>query len=184
MYRYKSFVLCLSILLAACSAPSTKVGLPEMDKTEPAVIYLYRPLSLANSMVMPGVMLNGSPVGKIPNGDFMRIPVALHRQVLTLDLQQKYLGDKLLSIQVQSQHQYFVRVSSSVTFQMNKPYLRYFNLQQVDEKTALEEMGSMLKDAAVKAQPVEISADQETLEAERLDDAQFSIDKSRNPFAK
>lgn len=188
MYRYKLFALVfplgLSILLSGCSSATTKVSLPVMDKTAPAEVYLYRPLLLANSMVTPRVLLNGHAVDKISNGGFIRIPVALNTQIVSLDLGKQYLGDKSLSLQVRLRQRYFVRVNSSLTFQMNKPYLRYFNLQLVDEKTALKEMHSMLKDTAEKTQPAMLPDDQQVTDDESPEEDHFSMSKSRNPFSR
>lgn len=167
-------------IINACSTTTVPghFDLERHTNTSLATVYIYRPNAMANVMVTPEVMIDGSKVFSINNNYYhvLQLPEGKHR--LSLNLAERYQGINEISLETLVGQNYFVRVSTAVKFQKNKPYDRWFNLEQVSAQVAEAEI--------VLCKPY-VSKEMEVVgETSKQDatDAEYSSQKFRNPFSK
>ena len=172
--------LCLSLLATACATTSQQsLSLPEQAGADHGLLYLYRPLALNNALQTPQLMLNGQPAVAVPNGEFIVLDLPPRQQRLSLQLTQQNLATEM-TLQIQAQQLYFVRVDSNLGFSVEQGWQRAFQLQQVDRETAMIEMQPMLK-----KQQKQVASEAETEIGKAQDNgSRFSIQKTQNPFAR
>lgn len=172
------FTLCLSLLLTACATTQQPLPLPEQDGSDHGLLYLYRPMALSNALQTPQLILNGQAEVAVPNGEFIALPMSAGQQRLSLQQAQHNLST-VLDLHVQAQQLYFVRLHSTLSFSTQQGWQREFQLQQVDQETALVEMQPMLQ-----KQHKSMASEAQT-EADKAEDSgsRFSIQKTQNPFA-
>ncbi len=180
MHKLKFLLLLGSLLLIACSNRSTFAPLQPEAGNE-AVIYIYRPASIANIAVNPQFELNGKNLFTLPNGQHQLIRLAEGEYQFNLKLDERYIGNQSILLKVEPQQHYFLRVTTQVKFEKNRPFTRRFDIQQVDNPIALNEIRQTRYGGKI------LNADQ----PDNSGDAQpqpkedsFSISKTRNPFSK
>lgn len=183
MQQYVILTSVIFIFLTAC-APKRVVFEPMQPSAEKgSLVYVYRSLVMANAMTSPIVLLNGELVSKLESNSYLHRYVMPGRHVLSLDLGERYTGNKKIDLNVKPNTAYFVRMTSELRFEMNKPYTRIFNLELVNSIVALSEMADISADVKSKSssKEIEVVADVKT---DGTEDAGFSIENTRNPFAK
>lgn len=177
----RSFVLFLSLplLLTSCATTQQSLPLPGQAGEAHGLVYIYRPLALNNALQTPQLMLNGRIEAIVPNGEFITLDLPPGQLRLSLQLPQQNLATSI-TLQIQAQQLYFVRVDSNLGFSVEQGWQRAFQLQTVDRETAMMEMQSML-------QKQQNQVTSETgIDAGRAndDDSHFTIQKTQNPFAR
>ena len=171
-----SILWCL--LAISCAAPVATVKLVKPVDNE-SIVYVYRPRVLANSMVLPELIINGEKISKIENGSYQIFHLPVQRHVISLEVADRYLGDKTIKLNTLPNQFYFLRLVSRLKFQKNKPYIRHLYLEQVSESDAYFELLQLADNKLA------ISATKEDSGATNDDsEAKFSILKTNNPFYK
>lgn len=171
-------ILCQPLFLTACTTTQQPLPLSDQIRTDYGMLYLYRPQALHNALQSPRLIFNGRAEAALPSGELIRLPLVPGQQRLSLQLAQKNLATAL-DLHVQAQQLYFVRLHSTLSFSAQQGWQREFQLQQVDQETALTEMQPMLhKQHKLMVREAETEAD-------KADDrgSRFSIQKTQNPFA-
>jgi len=169
--------------LTACT-PKHVVFEPMQPSIEKgSIVYAYRASAMANAMVSPNLLLNGEHVSELKRDSYLYRYLMPGRYVISLDLGERYIGNKRIVLNVKPNKVHFIRMTSELRFEMNKPYTRTFNLELVDSSVALNEMASISAEDKAK-----LSFNENEVEAgatsDGIGDAQFSIENTRNPFAK
>jgi len=181
MNRLKVLSALLCLLVVSCAKPVVTVHLVKPTENE-SIVYLYRPGVLANSMVSPELILNDEKISEIENGTYQVFHLPAKSHILSLNVDEKYLGNKTIELNTQPNQLYFVKLESSLKFQKNKPYIRYLYLKQVSESEAHIELSQLdeekLSNSASKMQEGDSKA------INKDEEAQFSILKTNNPFQK
>jgi len=171
-----------SLFFTGCSSNKvTFVAVKPANHTE-SVVYIYRPSLLANLIITPELIHNGVKKMGISNNSytFMRLPAGKH--TFNLKLPERYSGTQSLTINTIPDKTYFLKVSTTLTFAKNKPYGRAFSISHIPSELALNEIQQLkLTDksqnkTAKKLKPFNAP--------EGVEDDQFSINKTRNPFSK
>ena len=211
MIRLKKYAL-LALLFAmvfvsACGVQSKSVAQVQetvhthasparLTATEEAIVYVYRPASMSNVLVSPALKVNGKPVFEIKNDSYSYLRLAQGSHLFELDLTERYSGIKQLELDVASAHTYYLRISSQLSFQKNKPYIRRFDISLVSAETAQQEIdlkeiehGEIEQGETNQTLPLEkkrSNAETATVksDADLPADDEFSISKSRNPFSR
>lgn len=164
--------------MSACTTAPGRFDLATHASTSSAVVYIYRPNSLSNVMVSPDVLIDDAKEFSINNNYFNVIYLPPGKHHIKLDLTERYQGVNELALDMVSGKNYFLRVSTAVKFQMNKPYDRWFNLEQVTAQIAQDEIIYCKPYKSDNKVPAAEAATQETEESE------YSSQKFRNPFSK
>ncbi|HEY9052860.1 MAG TPA: DUF2846 domain-containing protein [Gammaproteobacteria bacterium] len=172
------FVFFSMFVLSACTTAPGRFDLATHASSSNAVVYIYRPNSLSNVMVAPDVLINGVKEFSINNNYYNVIHLPAGKHQIKLDLTERYQGVNELVLDTVSGQNYFLRVTTAVKFQMNKPYDRWFNLEQVRAKIAQDEIAQCKPYKPDSKAPADEVATQETEESE------YSSQKFRNPFSK
>jgi len=171
------------LFLVACASQPVAFEPLQPRADHSSIVYVYRLSSLANSMLSPKLLLNGQAVFELKNDSYQYNRVASGEHVFKLDLGERYTGNKKITLNVQPGNTYFIRATSTLRFEMNKPYMRSFDLQLVEPSVALHELANITVER--KSRPLsrkdEVQADPAS---EKVEDAEFSIEKTRNPFYK
>ena len=171
------------LFLMGCTSKHTVFDVIQPSSEKGSIVYVYRPSAMANAMISPALLFNGELVTTLEDNSYLYRHVTPGLHVLNLDLGERYTGIKKIVLNVRPNEVYFIRMTSELRFEMNKPYTRTFNLESVDSSTALNELASMsVKDkskSSIKGGEVEVG-----VSSENIEDAQFSIENTRNPFSK
>ncbi len=181
MIKLKILLLVCSLLISACSSHRSTFTLQQPEVDNSSVIYIYRPASLSNIAVSPQIELDGKKQFTLSNGQhqFIQLPEGKYQFDLALD--ERYTGNQSLMLKVESQQHYFLRVTTQVKFEKNRPYTRRFDIQRVDNSIALNEIRQTRYggETQVAAQ----SRNSGDAQPQPKEDS-FSISKTRNPFSK
>jgi len=181
----QSVILCgvIFLFLMGCAPKSTLFEAMQPSSEKGSIVYVYRSSAMANAMVSPDLLLNGDMVSKLERNSYLYKYVPSGRHVLSLDLGERYTGTKKIILNVSPNTTYFIRLTSELHFEMNKPYTRVFNLEAVDSSSALHELSRISvegkSELLLEADEVEADASSEGAES-----TQFSIENSRNPFSR
>ncbi len=181
--------LLLLMLLVTASCVTKKSAFIEVDvnhKTLP-VVYIYRLHSMSNIMLSPDVFIDGEKKFNIKNKSYEYISMSPGEHNFKLALTERFSGVQQIKVSVKPNEIIYLRINTALKFEMNKPYSRSFDIEKVEKKIAFREM-----------QQTEFSAKQAVLEKSsgsekqnlqlKIPDAvnnnEYSIKKSRNPFVK
>ena len=126
-------------LLAGCVTAVATFN-PEPTSATDAIVYIYRPDTLANILVTPPVIMDGTAVFSILNNQYhtLHLPPGPHR--IKLDLADRYLGDHEITIDAANGQSYFLRIDTSLRHTQNRPYDRRFDIRHIVESEALTEI--------------------------------------------
>jgi len=171
------------LFLMGCTSKHTVFEVIQPSSEKGSIVYVYRPSAMANAMTSPALLFNGELISTLERNSYLYRHVTPGLHVLNLDLGERYTGIKKIVLNVRPNEVYFIRMTSELRFEMNKPYTRIFNLEPVDSSTALHELASIsVKDKSkpsIRGGEVEVG-----VSSENIEDAQFSIENTRNPFSK
>ena len=212
MIRFKKYVplalLLTMAFLAACGVQPKIPGHEQEQKqaqarefsyslaqlpalTEAAIVYVYRPASLSNVLLSPPLKVDGEPVFDVKNDSFSQLKLAQGRHLFELALAERYSGTRQLQLDLESGQIYYLRISTQLTFQKNKPYIRRFDINLVSAETAQAELGPLKIDQKKTNQNRLLDNKQAKTEAEAgksdadlPEEDEFSISKTRNPFSR
>lgn len=155
--------------------------MPVAAETEQAIVYIYRPTEMANALYSPGLNVNGEFKLYAKNGVNSRISLTPGETTFEFQAEKKYSSLEPLSLNLESNTNYFIRVSSSLKVKNStayEPYARSFKLTKVDEQQAVKEISECCIDNNKKlSDPTEIKSNDES------NSEGFSVDKTQNPFS-
>lgn len=180
-------IIFISVLFISCAKKESNFILVKPVIEAESVVYLYRPDSMSNIMISPDVLINGDKKLEIKNKSYSYIPMSPGKHLIELKLAERYSGIQKLSLNLEQGEIVYLRVGTSLKFEMNKPYSRSFSLEMVESESALTEIE--------KTKFIEINKSDESENSNLLNDVsnssgsdvskdEFSIDKTRNPFGK
>jgi len=183
MHKLRLLSGAVFLFLVACASQPVVFEPLQPGADKRSIVYVYRLSSLANSMISPKLLLNEHAVFELKNDSYQYNRVAPGKHIFRLDLGERFEGNKKITLNVLPNKTYFIRVTSTLRFEMNKPYTRSFNLQLVEPSVALHELASISAErkAQSSSKKDEIQAD---YVSEKADDPRFSIENTRNPFYK
>lgn len=172
----------LSFLITACSVKnSTFIALKPSLKTG-SLVYIYRPSSMSNAMVSPDLIIDGKKSFSISNNSYAYQYLPAGKHTFKLDLSSRFIGKTEYNLEVLAEQTYFLKTSTSLKFEKNKPYTRRFDLMLVPSNIALSEISEIpfIGDKETEKTQKQIT----DMAPEGVKDDQFSINKTRNPFSK
>ena len=173
---HKFIFIFVMLSISACSnKTSTFVAAPQ-DSDKGSVVYIYRPSSSTNFMMSPKVVIDGVETFGIGSGDYRYVYLQSGDHTVGLDPTDQYSTDAPVTLNVEDDRSYYLRVKTSLKFETEKMNTRRFWIDMVDEKEALSEIGDT-DYAGPKQQSAAAGVDQQH-ESEA-----FSVDKTQDPFA-
>ncbi|MCW9013916.1 MAG: DUF2846 domain-containing protein [Gammaproteobacteria bacterium] len=188
MIFYKSHIVLLMIYsLVACSTEKKQFILESPADPEGSTVYIYRPHSLSNIVVSPILSINGKNKIAIKNDHYTYIHLPPGKHVFQLELDEKYQGKKRLQLLLEPASQYYIKVNTALKFEKNKPYSRTFSMQRIEQSQALDEIeqcGYMEAKIPSRYLWSENSSEDKSDPAVPVRDAEFDLEKSRDPFSK
>ncbi len=169
--------VCLFII-NGCSTTPGYFDIARHASTSSAVVYIYRPNSMANVMVSPDVVIDGNKNFALGNNYYHVVQVAEGTHQISLDLAERYQGNNNIILETKSGQDYFLRISTKVKFQKNKPYDRWFILERVSAPEARKEI------ALCKPYVPEIKQEASEAVKQESKESEYSSQKFNNPFSK
>ncbi len=165
------------LIIAGCSNnESTFVAAPQ-DADWGSVIYIYRPSSSTNFMMSPKVVIDDNEKFKIGSGDYRYVYLQSGKHTVGLNPTDQYITDAAVTIIVEADKNYYLRVNTLLKFEPEKMNTRKFWIDVVAEKEALTEIGNTEYSGPKLQQSTEVQTDgNEHNEG-------FSVDKTQDPFA-
>lgn len=171
-------LLFASLLIAGCTNQPVQFTPLENDASH-ARITIYRPHNLANILVEPQLLHNNQALVKLGNKQHISVLTDTGTQQFSLELPERYTGHRSVTLNVEPPQDYFLRLTTRLQFQKNRPYIREFFLQSVDKQTALTELPATRALHINPEKPAELPQDKDNAPASR-----FSIQKTQNPFSR
>ena len=167
-------------LLSSCSSNNSIFVALVPSIENQSIIYIYRPASFSNVVISPMLKINGDDNVEISNNSYSYVQLTAGKHIFKLDLSKRYIGNTEIALDIKPQKTYFLKISTSLEFEKNKPYTRRFDIKQRHKDIALAEIKNIpyteknKTDIGIKT----------TSTTDKTEDSQFSTDKTRNPFSK
>jgi len=164
------------LLLTGCASTPVSFNSSEHVSDNLSVVFIYRPDTLANIMVTPGIQVNGTTSLSISNNQYqvLKLPAGQHH--FKLDLTERYQGNIETTLETTNGRAYFLRVDSAMKFQQNRPYDRSFDIQPVAEAEATPQI-SLCK-------PAVASNSKHSSQPVSKESPGYSNQTFRNPFSR
>jgi len=179
-------MLFMTLVTACVSKKSNFVEVKPSSESETA-LYVYRPYSMSNIMISPEIVIDGEKITDIKNSSHRYFFLPQGKHTVKLEIDERYTGLQKVDINLQKAKTIYLRVNTSLKFEKNKPYSRSFSLEVIDKETALSEIQSTQYADKKKVNKKEESINEKETSTEFQDEVakdQFTIQKTRNPFAK
>lgn len=185
-------LLLSAILISACSTKTSNFKLTDTVSGKKSIVYIYRPASASNILISPELLINDEKKFEIKSNSYTFINLPPDEHTFKLDLTNRYIGNKEITLKTQAQQYYFLRVNTSLKFEQNKPYTRSFDIEEVSREIAVTEIKIIpstvdnIKQKELVTQENDKHMSTEAAESMPVQtpDDQFSISKTRNPFSK
>jgi len=177
LHTVRQIVLLSAVLLVtACSNKASTFVPAAQDAGRGSIVYIYRPSSSTNFMMSPKVVIDGNEKFSIGSGDYWYVYLQAGRHTLGLNPTDQYITDAALSLTVETNKSYYLRVKTSLQFEPDTMNTRRFWIEEVTEKQALEEIGDTEYAGPIQQSKVDPAEEAGTSEG-------FSVDKTQDPFA-
>jgi hypothetical protein len=151
-------------------------------ETGESVIYLYRENNLSNILVSPDLLVDGEKKTIIRNNSYIKFLLKSGQHNIKLDLSDRYEGKIELNVSLGESRVYYFKVTTKMTFRMNQPYDRRFDIQQVNSSLALRELQEIPSiDKKTTSRQLTVKEDKNI---EIKNESSFSIQKTRTPFSR
>ena len=178
----------LLLVLSACTASMPAAIKQPPAKDDVALLYVYRPASMSNILVAPGVIIDDDASFSIENDRYTYIELQPGRHRVQLAVAERYEGEHGFSFSALPGQVYYLRVATQMKFRKNDLYQRRFDLQPVASALARSEMDDCRFLSLAAHAPgngnAEVDDVGEVEAAVPAADAEFSISKSRDPFSR
>lgn len=176
------FLLPLVLLsLSACS--NTKPVFIAQSATSPdqGMVYIYRPSSLSNIAISPPLEINQTQQLMVANNRHYSLPLPAGQHRFELKPGARYIGQHQVLQDIKAGEMVFLKVTTSIQFEKNKPYTRRFDLEEVSAEIAQTEISQ----TTLIEKEKEVTSHQSVKEPPEAgsESAEFSINKTRNPFS-
>jgi len=183
MRQFALFSSVLFLFLTACTPKHVVFDAIQPNSDKDSIVYVYRPSVMANAMVSPALLLNGKMISELESGSYHYNRINPGQHIISLDLGERYQGNKTIVLDVKPDEVYFIRATSDLHFQMNKPYTRSFNLELVESSIAKQELTNISVERRSQLS-FKASEVQEESPAKEGEEFRFSIENTRNPFSR
>ncbi|GMR01219.1 MAG: hypothetical protein BMS9Abin19_0585 [Gammaproteobacteria bacterium] len=173
--------LCWFFLSACSTTNNVTTFTPPAAKADQAIVYIYRPTEMSNSLYSPGLNIDGEFKLYIKNGVNSRLSLTPGEHLFEFQADKKYSELSPLLLTLDTGTIYFIRVNTSLKIKNTtayEPYMRSFKLTQIGKQQAVKEIASCCIDNnKVSANKTEIKS------TEKKSGNGFSVDKTQNPFS-
>lgn len=174
-----AITLCL-LFLSACNASHNIIPFTaEAADPEQAAVYVYRPSAMPNAMYSPDLYINDEFRLSIKNGTNTRLTLAPGEYKFSLQFENNFADNDGFSLTLEKGKNYYIAINTSLKIKSAinyEPYRRSFNLVNVDESRAINEIADCCINTKQKAST-------ETVTDKKTATQGFSIDKTQNPFS-
>jgi hypothetical protein len=127
-------------------------------------------------MMSPKVVIDDNEKFKIASGDYRYVYLQAGNHVVGLNPTDQYMTDAPVTLAVEANKSYYLRVKTSLQFEPDKMNTRKFWIEEVTEKQALKEIGDTDYSGPAQQSVTEPAEGSATSEG-------FSVDKTQDPFA-
>ncbi|RDH84983.1 MAG: hypothetical protein DIZ80_05835 [endosymbiont of Galathealinum brachiosum] len=184
MHSFKIITIFIAIISAvSCTKKTANFVEFSPVKESESVLYIYRPYSMSNIVITPDVLIDGKKQAEIENNKYIYLNLPQGEHNIELDLTERYAGQQSLILNIEEGKVIYLRVNTSMKFQMNKPYDRSFSIEEINKETARLEIQDTVY-AGKKSKKKKENKVGDSEKQEEVKEDQFSIDKTRNPFGK
>lgn len=178
----KTILLLCLLCLSACSTTNHLSNFtPTAAKTDQAVVYIYRPAEMSNALYSPALNVDGDFKLYIKNGVSTRLSLTPGNHTFEFQKEKIYSDLAPLTLQLKAGTISYIRVATSLKVTNTasyEPYVRSFNLSQVDEPLALKQIADCCVTNDNKS-----TNNGELRESDSDSGDGFSVDKTQNPFS-
>jgi hypothetical protein len=168
-------------MLAACSSTgASRTFTPQSAESNEAIIYFYRPFSMANAMYTPDLHINGESKLSMKNREVSRLILPVGETAIDIAPDEHYSEVNRLTLNLIAGATYFIRVDTTLKIENTpeyEPFFRGFSLVSVANDIAISEITECCtNNKKTNYAPESPSATMKT-------DGSFSVDKTQNPFS-
>lgn len=189
------------LLLAACTAHNATFVPVQPSSEKGSAVYVYRASKVSSLMLPPDINIKDAEgvqtdIGRLNYGEYKLIYLKPGSYDIQVDGIKYYASGEDLLTEVKPQTVNYLRLNATLKFETGlsyKPYGRKYDLQKVDEATALKELASCVdvdnkpkkKNRSAKVESDTVTPGAVTKEtSEKEEEAVFSTDKTSDPFSR
>ena len=189
---FKSVVVLIMLLLVGCTTNIATFFPAQPSNEKGSVVYVYRSSEPSSLMLAPEIEIRGAEgkqtnIGTLGNGEYKLVYLMPGQYQILLDAIEYYAPGNKLMVEIKPDTVNYLRLDSSLKFETSlryKAYVRRYNLQEVEELIALDEIASCIDvDSKPKKKNREAGVTVEDA-LNKDDDAHFSTDKTADPFSR
>ena len=177
----------VAVLTACSTQQTTDIFIPALAPADQAAVYLYRPLSTTNAFYSPDMYINDEFRYSIKSGKKTRLLLDAGDTVFEIEPDKKYAGVTRISTTLNPGDTYYLRIDTSLKIKNTvgyEPYERGFNLVEVADQQAIEEISQCCHSASGSKTGDDGQTDSKPSADETgKSDTGFSVDKTQNPFS-
>jgi len=171
------FALVIFFMMLSCTTSVKKFVEVKPKSETDSVLYVYRPDSMSNIMVYPGVFIDGKKQFAINNNSYSYYHIKPGKHIIKILVESKYSGIHEVGFIIEPGEVKYIRISTGLKFEMHRPYSRSFNVEAVTSTQAKVEIQKLKH----KGKDKRFSSKSQIKGA---GDSRFSIQKTNNPFSK
>ena len=178
----------LAVMTACDSNRRHAPFLPEPVAGNESTVLIYRPQKMANAIYSPELLIDGELRADIDNGNKYLFRIAPGKHSIELAPSDQYAGDTSLELTAQAGTAYYLRIDTRIRLDDATagyaPYVRSFDLVQVDPALAIEQISDCCTEqerAASDERPGKAEQQPSPGETPRQE---FTTDKTSNPFGR
>lgn len=189
VYRF-TLTLHYFILVAGCSSygnsmpPEQSFTADTIASNDLAAVYIYRPSTITNTLYKTELIVDNLPPVSINQDQLYRKELAVGTHLFKLHTDNTIHIDHALKLEVLAGKTYYLRIDTTINIKQEtsyKPYARSFDLQQVDDRIAINEIRTCCDSRQEQPKVVQGKSGNHHNRVKEKDG--FSVDKTSNPFS-
>ena len=186
MKKLNKFLLAIFIVVATgCTSSRQLLVMPQPQTAEQVSVYVYRPAAMANVVVSPNVLIDGDKRFELKNDSYQLLYLTAGKHDIELELAERFDGNRNIQLVMEPGSVHYLKITTEMKFKKNDLYYRRFDIHSIPAEQALNEIRTCrYLGNTGKKEPVITSEQEADAEVSESEEAQYSISKSRDPFAR
>ncbi len=177
------------INLTACvSTPETETSISTfktriIHNKNLSGLYIYRPPAMANRLYSTKIVIDNNNTLPIKLGQLKHLNLKPGQHQISLLTADEFKGKHKLRLIMHAGENYYLRIKTTLKLSTDsdyKPYKRSFNLQQINETTAIAQINKCCYSRKVSNKTKAAGTKSNNVQENK--GAAFSVDKTSNPF--
>jgi hypothetical protein len=134
------YLIAVMLVISACSATGLVYKNIDAPSDGKSALYIYRPPVFQNSVISPGIILDGQELLLMKNGGYTYIQIEEGQHTLNVLLSEKYKGNSEIIFSTKANAKTFIKLKTYNHSVDNNTFKRVFQLEETSENEAIVEI--------------------------------------------